>query len=42
MSGYTDEDVKLQGIMEAGMPSIEKPFPPDLLAKKVREVLDTP
>ncbi len=41
MSGYTDEDVKLQGIVEAGAPFIEKPFTPDLLAKKVREVLDT-
>jgi CheY-like chemotaxis protein len=42
MSGYTDEDVKLQGIMETGAPFIEKPFTPDLLARKVREVLDTP
>jgi PAS domain S-box-containing protein len=42
MSGYTDEDVKLQGIMETGAPFIEKPFTPDLLARKVREVLDMP
>ncbi|MGH7470928.1 MAG: PAS domain-containing protein [Longimicrobiales bacterium] len=42
MSGYNDEDVKLQGIVEAGAPFIEKPFTPDLLAKRVREVLDTP
>ncbi len=42
MSGYTDEDVKLQGIVEAGAPFIEKPFTPDLLARKVREVLDAP
>jgi len=41
MSGYTDEDVKLQGIVEAGAPFIEKPFTPDLLARRVREVLDT-
>jgi DNA-binding response OmpR family regulator len=42
MSGYTNEDVKLQGIMEGGAPFIEKPFTPDLLARKVREVLDAP
>jgi PAS domain S-box-containing protein len=42
MSGYTDHDVQLQGIMAGGTPFIEKPFTPDLLARKVREVLDTP
>jgi PAS domain S-box-containing protein len=40
MSGYNDEDVKLQGIVEAGAPFIEKPFTPDLLARRVRETLD--
>ena len=32
--------VKLQGIVEAGAPFIEKPFTPDLLARRVREALD--
>jgi nitrogen-specific signal transduction histidine kinase len=41
MSGYADEDVKLQGIVQAGAPFIEKPFTPDLLARRVREVLDS-
>ena len=39
MSGYTDEDAKLQGVLEDGVPFLEKPFTPDLLARKVREVL---
>jgi CheY-like chemotaxis protein len=42
MSGYTDEDAKLQGVLEDGVPFLEKPFTPDLLARKVREVLGVP
>jgi PAS domain S-box-containing protein len=40
MSGYTDDAIVRHGILEAGIAYIQKPFPPDGLARKVREVLD--
>jgi two-component system, cell cycle sensor histidine kinase and response regulator CckA len=40
MSGYTEETFGAHGPLEAGTPFISKPFTPDLLAYKVREVLD--
>jgi len=39
MSGYTDDAVVLHGLGK-GINFIQKPFSPDLLAQKVREVLD--
>jgi CheY-like chemotaxis protein len=42
MSGYTDDAVVRQAVLEAGMPYLQKPFTPDALALKVREVLDAP
>jgi two-component system cell cycle sensor histidine kinase/response regulator CckA len=42
MSGYTDDHIVHHGVLEEGMNFIEKPFTGDLLAKKVRDVLDTP
>jgi CheY-like chemotaxis protein len=39
MSGYTDDSVALQGILESDVEYIEKPFTPDNLSKKVREAL---
>jgi CheY-like chemotaxis protein len=39
MSGYTDDAVVLHGIQE-GANFLEKPFRPDSLARKVREVLE--
>src|SRR5690606_35459374 len=40
MSGYTGAAVQQRGLLDRGEPILEKPFTPDLLARKVREVLD--
>jgi two-component system cell cycle sensor histidine kinase/response regulator CckA len=40
MSGYTDDDMLRRGIMDPRMAFLQKPFTPEALAKKVREVLD--
>ena len=40
MSGYTDDAVVRHGALEGGIAFIQKPFTPDVLAKKVRDVLD--
>jgi two-component system, cell cycle sensor histidine kinase and response regulator CckA len=40
ISGYTDEAIIHHGILRSGAAFLEKPFLPDVLARKVREVLD--
>jgi FixJ family two-component response regulator len=42
MSGYTDESITYNGILDSGAAFIEKPFSPGGLARKVREVLESP
>jgi two-component system, cell cycle sensor histidine kinase and response regulator CckA len=40
VSGYTEEGVRKQGVLEPGATYLEKPFTPEKLLHKVREVLD--
>lgn len=40
MSGYTDDEVMRRGVINGQTAFLQKPFTPDLLAHKVREVLD--
>ena len=41
MSGYTDDAIVHHGVLDADTPFIQKPFPPQFLAQKVRDVLDS-
>ena len=40
-SGYTDDVMVRGGLLERGAAFLEKPFTPSILARRVREVLDS-
>jgi PAS domain S-box-containing protein len=40
MSGYSEDALAVQGLVEAARPLLQKPFPPLELVRKVREMLD--
>ena len=41
MSGYTDDDMLQQDVLNDNNVMIQKPFTPTTLAEKVREILDS-
>jgi DNA-binding response OmpR family regulator len=42
VSGYTDDAILQHGILEEGIDFLPKPYSPDQLAARVREILDRP
>ena len=40
MSGYGGDDITDRGLLEPGVPFVQKPFSPDVLAERVRALLD--
>jgi len=42
MSGYTDDSIVRHGVLESEMAFLEKPFTPESLTRKIREVIGAP
>jgi CheY-like chemotaxis protein len=42
MTGYTEDAMVRQGVLDASVALLQKPITPEALARKVREVLDAP
>jgi PAS domain S-box-containing protein len=42
MSGYTDADVTLRGLLQDGLPFLQKPFPPSRLVRALQQLLSAP
>ncbi len=40
MSGYADQDLVRQGLLEPGTHFLQKPFTPQELAERIRQILD--
>jgi two-component system cell cycle sensor histidine kinase/response regulator CckA len=40
VSGHTDDDVVRRGLLDPGVAYLQKPFTPEVLARRVREMLD--